>query len=81
MTFKRYSGDLFVISIDNLPDLEKASMCLYNVLHLPYFINIEVFGKFEEIKIYYVFVKCCNESYDAKIQEEIKHSVRRTDND
>lgn len=74
--FKRYSGDLFVISIDNLPDLEKASMCLYNVLHLPYFINIEVFGRFDEIKIYYVFIKC-SEYYDAQIQEEINKAFHK----
>lgn len=72
--FKRYSEDLFVISIDNLPDLEKASMCLYNVLHLPYFINIKVFGIFDEIKIYYVFIKC-SEYFDAKIQEEINKAI------
>lgn len=75
--FKRYSGDLFVISIDNLPDLEKASMCLYNVLHLPYFINIEVFGRFDEIKIYYVFIKCSDEDYDAKIKEEINKAFHK----
>lgn len=75
--FKRYSEDLFVFSIDNLPDLEKASMCLYKVLHLPYFIEIKVFGMFGEIRIYYVFVKCCNESYDAKIQEEINKALSK----
>lgn len=74
--FKRYSGDLFVISIDNLFDLEKASMCLYKVLHLPYYIKIEVFGKFNEIKIYYVFVKC-SEDFDAQIQEEINKAFHK----
>lgn len=69
--FKRYSEDLFVISVDNLRALEAASMCLYKVLHLPYFIKIEVFGKFSEIKIYYIFVKCSNEDCDAQIQKEI----------
>lgn len=73
---KRYSDDLLVISIDNLPNLEKASMCLYNVLHLPYFINIEVFGKFNEIKIYYVFIKC-SEDFDAQIQEEINKAFHK----
>lgn len=75
--FKRYSEGLFVISIDNLPDLEKASMCLYKVLHLPYFIEIKVFGMFGEIRIYYVFVKCYDESYDAKIQEEINKALSK----
>lgn len=75
--FKRYSEDLFVIYIDNLPDLEKASMCLCNVLNLPYFIEIEVFGMFGEIRIYYVFVKCCDENYDAKIQEEINKALSK----
>ena len=74
--FKRYSEDLFVISIDNLRALEAASMCLYKVLHLPYYINIEVFGKFGEITIYYVFVKC-SEDLDAKIQEEINKALSK----
>lgn len=73
--FKRYSEDLFVISIDNLRALEAASMCLYKVLHLPYYINIEVFGKFGEIKIYYVFVKCSDKDYDAQIQKEINRAI------
>ena len=73
--FKRYDEDLFVISIDNLRALEAASMCLYKVLHLPYYINIEVFGKFGEIKIYYVFVKCSDEDYDAQIEKEINKAI------
>lgn len=68
--FKRYSLDLFVISVKNLRNLEKVSMCLYNVLHMPYFINVEVFGKFNELTIYYFFVKC-SEDFDMKIREEI----------
>lgn len=72
--FKRYSEDLFVISVKNLRNLEKVSMCLYNVLLLPYFINVEVFGKFDELTIYYVFVKC-SEDLDAKIQEEINKAL------
>lgn len=73
--FKRYSEDLFVISVDNFRALEAASMCLYKVLHLPYYINIEVFGKFGEIKIYYIFVKCSDEVYDAQIQKEINKAI------
>lgn len=71
MTFKRYSEDLFVISINSLINLEKVCMCLYKPLQLLYFINVEVFGKFGEITIYYVFVKC-SEDLDEKIQEEIR---------
>lgn len=74
--FKRYSGDLFVISVKNLRNLEKVSMCLYNVLSLPYFINVDVFGRFDELTIYYVFVKC-SEDFDAKIQEEINKALMK----
>mgnify|MGYP004507648457 FL=1 len=74
--FTRYSEDLFVVSINNLIDLQKVSMCLYNVLHLPYFINVEAFGKFGEYTVYYVFVKC-SEDLDGKIQEEIKKALHK----
>lgn len=76
MTFKRYSKDLFVISINSLINLEKVCMRLYKPLQLPYFINVEVFGKFGEITIYYVFVKC-SEDLDAKIQEEINKALSK----
>lgn len=70
MIFNRYSKDLFVFSINSIIDLEKVSACLCNELHLTYFISTEVFGKFGELTIYYVFVKC-SEDLDEKIQEEI----------
>lgn len=74
--FKRYDVDFFVISVKNLLNLEKVCMCLYKTLQLPYFINVEVFGKFGEITIYYIFVKC-SEDLDKKIQEEINKALMK----
>lgn len=75
--FKRYGKDFFLISVNNLLDLESVSRCLYNVLHLPYFIGIEVFGKLDEVTIYYIFVKSSDEDYDAQIQKEINKALHK----